>query len=134
MVATPGTKVEGTKIEMKSNRFNKGIFFILLLSIILNSAGQMLFKLSRVVHPQSSLLALFLDWQIWVGFILYALSTVVWLWVLSRVQLSYAYPVLALSYPIVVGLSVLLFSEHIQLIHWIGVGLIVCGVSLIPRT
>ena len=49
--------------------------------------------------------------ETWLGFMLYGLSGVCWLWVLSPAQLSFAYPVLALSFPIVVALSAVLFGE-----------------------
>ena len=107
---------------------------LLLATVILNSAGQLFFKATRTAHPNASLLSLFYHYETWAGLILYGLSAVCWLWVLSRAQLSYAYPVLALSFPIVVGLSVVIFSEAISPLRWIGVGVIVLGVSLIART
>ena len=107
---------------------------VLLVSVALNSVGQLFFKATRTAHPDDSLFSLFLYMETWAGFILYALSAICWLWVLSRAQLSYAYPVLALSFPIVVGLSAIFFSEVISPVRWIGVGAIVVGVSLIART
>ncbi len=71
---------------------------------------------------------------VWAGLILYGISAICWLWVLSRVQLSYAYPVLALSFPLVVGGSYLFFGEGVSLMRWGGVGVIMLGVSLLART
>jgi drug/metabolite transporter (DMT)-like permease len=105
-----------------------------LLSIALNAIGQILFKAGRVAQPDSSFLSLFVRGEIWGGFIMYALSGICWLWVLSRARLSVVYPLLSLSFPVVVGLSAVLFSESIPAIRWIGVGVIVSGVSLLPRT
>lgn len=107
---------------------------VLLVSVVLNSVGQLFFKATRTAHPTDSLFSLFFYVETWAGFILYALSALCWLWVLSRAQLSYAYPVLALSFPIVVGLSTIFFSEVISPVRWIGVIAIVVGVSLIART
>jgi multidrug transporter EmrE-like cation transporter len=107
---------------------------VLLFSIVFNAAGQVFWKSARLVQPDASLLELFLHYQTWVGFALYGLSALCWLWVLSRAQLSYAYPILALSYPIVVGLSALLFTEAVSILRWIGVAIIVIGVSLLART
>ena len=104
------------------------------LSILLNSTGQILFKAARAAQPDSSLLALFLHIETWGGLLIYGLSAVCWLWVLSRASLSFVYPILSLSFPIVVCLSVVFFSEPILPMRWAGVGVIVVGVSLLGRT
>lgn len=104
------------------------------LSIGFNAAGQLLFKAARVAAPDASLFSLFLRPEIWAGIIVYAASAVCWLWVLSRAHLSFAYPILSLTFPIVVALSSLLFSEPISPVRWVGVGAIVFGVSLLART
>ena len=106
----------------------------LLLSVVLNAAGQTFFKAARMSHPDASLFSLFMYGDTWAGFILYGLSAVCWLWVLSRAQLSFAYPLLSLSFPIVVALSAVYFTEIISPMRWIGVGVIVIGVSLLART
>lgn len=105
-----------------------------LLSVALNAAGQILFKAARVAEPDASLISLFLKPETWVGLVLYGLSAVSWLWVLSRAQLSFAYPILSLTYPIVVGLSAVVFGEAVSAVRWAGVGVIVVGVSLLART
>lgn len=123
---------------MKSETINPGAartaLLAVLLSVAFNATGQVFFKLARVDQPDAAILSLFFRPQIWIGLILYGLSSVVWLWVLSRAQLSYAYPILALSFPLVVGLSALIFGESISLVRWVGVGFIVLGVSLMART
>ncbi|MCA9971593.1 MAG: hypothetical protein KC425_15320 [Anaerolineales bacterium] len=107
---------------------------VLLISVALNAGGQLFFKSARVLQPDASLVQLFLHLPIWIGLVMYGLSAVSWLWVLARAQLSYAYPILSLSYPIVVGLSAVFFGETISLLRWIGVGFIILGVSLLART
>lgn len=109
-------------------------FLVLFLSVALNTAGQLLFKGARLAHPDASLVALLFQIETWAGLVTYGLSAVSWLWVLSRIQLSYAYPVLSLSFPLVVGLSAIFFSETISPLHWAGVVLILIGVSLLART
>ena len=115
----------------KSNTKAMGVLF---LSVFLNATGQVMFKAARTAFPDASLIEIFYHYQTWVGFIFYGLSAVCWLWVLSRAQLSFAYPVLALSFPIVVALSALLFGETITALRWMGVVIIVLGVSLLAKT
>jgi drug/metabolite transporter (DMT)-like permease len=119
---------------MVDTRSKKAALTMLLLSVVLNAAGQLMLKATRVDYPDASLIALFLHAKTWLALILYGLAALIWLWVLSRAQLSFAYPVLALSFPIVVALSAVLFSESISMTHWMGVGVIVFGVSLLART
>ncbi len=111
-----------------------GVLQLVLLCVALNAVAQILFKAARVAQPDASLLSLFYHVETWGGFIIYGLSAVCWLWVLSRAQLSIAYPLLALTFPIVVGLSAILFSESVSYMRWFGVGVVVIGVSLLPRT
>lgn len=66
-----------------------------------------------------------------IGGVLYAVSFVVWLHVLSKVKLSYAYPFISLSYVIVVILGFFILNEKISSTAWVGVLLVVIGVSLI---
>lgn len=104
------------------------------LCVTLNAVGQVLFKAARAADPNASLLSLFLHLETWGGFFVYGLSAICWLWVLSRADLSLAYPILSLTFPIVVGLSAIFFSELISPMRWAGVGMIVIGVSLLGRT
>ena len=106
----------------------------ILLSVVLNAAGQLLFKAARVAQPDASVLHLFVHPETWGALCIYALSAVCWLWVLARTPLSLAYPILSLTFPIVLGLSTFLFAEVISPMRWAGVGIIVIGVSLLARS
>jgi drug/metabolite transporter (DMT)-like permease len=108
--------------------------YAIVLSATFNASGQLLFKTARFTQPDAPLLAMFYHGETWAGFFAYGLSSITWLWVLARAQLSYAYPILALTFPIVVAMSAMLFGESISLMRWLGVGLILCGVSLLART
>jgi len=68
------------------------------------------------------------------GLGLYAVSAMVWLTVLSRVPLSFAYPIVALSYAIVPILAWLLLGETVPAPRWLGIATICLGVFLISRS
>src|SRR5437867_2155823 len=89
---------------------------------------------ARMAQPDASVPHLFLHPETWYGLCIYALSAVCWLWVLARAQLSLAYPILSLTFPIVLSLSAFFFAEVISPMRWAGVGIIVLGVSLLART
>jgi drug/metabolite transporter (DMT)-like permease len=105
-----------------------------LLSVVLNAGGQVLFKAAQSGPANGALAAIFLRPETWAGFVLYGLSSLIWLWVLSRAQLSLAYPILALSFPIVVALSAIFFGESVSAAHWSGVAIIIAGVALLARS
>jgi len=119
---------------MPGSNPKRTVLWGLLLVVALNATGQILFKAARAAHPDAPVFSLFSQLETWAAFIIYGLSAICWLWVLSRAQLSFAYPMLSLTFPIVVGLSALLFSESISLMRWAGVGVIALGVSLLART
>ena len=68
------------------------------------------------------------------GLVLFGLSAVVWLFALSRTQLSFAYPFAALSYVFIVAFSVFVLHEHVPPLRWAGVGLIVSGIVVVALT
>lgn len=68
------------------------------------------------------------------GFFFYFISSLFWMIVLSKVDLSVAYPLLSLGYVFVLCASWLLFHEPVTLIRWAGVIVIMTGVTLISQT
>jgi len=65
------------------------------------------------------------------GFILYGVSSLLWLMVLSKRDLSYAYPMIAAGYVLVVFLSWVFFKEEIPLLRIAGLVLICAGVVIV---
>ena len=119
---------------MQNPNPHRRVILGILLSVMLNTIGQLFFKAARTAQPDASILSLFFHFKTWAGFISYGMSAICWLWVLSRAQLSFAYPILSLTFPLIVGLSAIFFSEAISYTRWVGVGVIVVGVSLLART
>jgi len=68
------------------------------------------------------------------GLIMFFIGALSYLVVLSRVELSWAQPLAAMSYIFILGFSWLLFQEEVGLIKVFGVLTIVIGVILITRS
>ena len=68
---------------------------------------------------------------VFLGFCLYAMSAVLWVLVLNQVRLSFAYPMISLSYVLVVLLSAVILGERVPLVTVGGLVFICLGVSLI---
>lgn len=67
------------------------------------------------------------------GLALYAVSSCFWLVVISPGgwALSYAYPMIAISYVAVVLLSRLFFKEHVMPLQWVGILFMCTGLVLV---
>jgi multidrug transporter EmrE-like cation transporter len=68
------------------------------------------------------------------GLACYVFSVLVWLMVLSRVEVSFAYPLLSIGYVVTAFAGYLFFNENMGYIRWAGVLIICFGVYLITRT
>lgn len=69
-----------------------------------------------------------------IGLGCYVVSVVVWLLVLSRVDVSYAYPMLSVGYIVAALAGKAFFGEPVDLVRWMGIATICIGVYLITRT
>jgi multidrug transporter EmrE-like cation transporter len=68
------------------------------------------------------------------GLFCYVVSVAVWLLVLSRVEVSFAYPLLSLGYIVTALAGWRFFGENLSLCRWSGIIIICIGVWLITRT
>lgn len=113
----------------------------LALSIVLATTGQLLLKAGMAatgvevaLQPRAllSLIPTVLgSWRLVLGFLSFGTSSLFWLVALSRVPLSVAYPVVSLSYVIILGSSIVLLGERPTLTTWTGALLVMGGVALI---
>ncbi len=102
------------------------------------AAGQTLFKFSALgmgtkgASPASFLSLLAMP-VFWAALVLYGFATLLWIYILQQVPLSRAYPFAALGFVIVPVLSVLFFSERLNVTYALGALLIVAGVVVTAR-
>ena len=71
---------------------------------------------------------------VWGGLLLFGLSALVWLVVLSRASLSFAYPFAALTYVMILLFDHFVLEEQVPGLRWAGVAFIGTGIFLISRT
>jgi drug/metabolite transporter (DMT)-like permease len=116
------------------------VYSLLVVACVLTVAGEVLLKLgvARVgeqvgafsLDPQV-LLATFTEWRVILGFALVFGGALFWLGVISRVQLSFAYPLLALNYLILLVPARFILDEPITVTRIVGAAIIVVGVVVI---
>lgn len=71
---------------------------------------------------------------VWGGLFLFGASALVWLVVLSRASLSFAYPFAALTYVSILLFDHFVLNEQVPALRWAGVACIALGIFLISRT
>ncbi len=81
-----------------------------------------------------SLKAVAMTPYVWAGLALFGVSALVWLAVLSRASLSFAYPFAALTYVLILLFDHFVLDEPVTALRWGGVAFIVAGIFLISRT
>jgi drug/metabolite transporter (DMT)-like permease len=72
--------------------------------------------------------------SVWSGLLLFVASAAVWLIVLSRASLSYAYPFVSLTYALILLFDRFILGESVSPLRWAGVALIIAGIVAVSRT
>ena len=108
--------------------------FVLLIGIyvVLNSIAQILLKLGASATSSWTLLGLPINGRLMLGVGLFGLSFVIWIVILSRENLSYAFPfAVGLGYSTVVLLAVLVLREQVTTVQMVGIGVVLAGLTMI---
>ena len=112
---------------------------LLLVSVFFAVGGQLTLKaamdnvgrIGKTSQVGETLLRAMKEPLLWLGLALFGISALFWLIVLSRVRLSVAYPVVGISYILIVLLARFRLHEHVPTLRWIGVSVIALGIAII---
>jgi len=118
------------------------MIILILTSILLSTIGQILVKIGAVnltlnfsgSNLMPSILSILKNLPVMVGITSYGVSFLLWIKVLSKVELSYAYPMVSLGYVLVMIYSYFFLHENISLLRVCGVIFIIIGVVLVSRS
>ena len=121
---------------------NWQVIALILVSVTLSTVAQLLLKTgmsspavqAALASGPAGLLAALLNPWVLGGLGLYGLGALLWLLVLARADLSYAYPFVGLGFVLTLLFSVLVLGEVASLPRVLGTALVVAGVVLISRT
>jgi multidrug transporter EmrE-like cation transporter len=118
-------------------------FALVLTGVLLNAVAQLALKASVsdtgiISLDMQSLLSsagsLATNLWLWLGLICYAISVVVWILALSRVDVSIAYPMLSIGYIVNAFAAWHLFDEPMNIAKVVGIGIIIVGVYILARS
>lgn len=111
-------------------------YILMLCNILLLAGGQFLWKIGMTkigTWTPGTILDVIRSPYIIGGGIVYVLATVLWLFILTRMPLSIAYPFQSLAYVIGIFLGFSVFNETVTPTQWLGAAIMVFGVYLIAR-
>ena len=131
--------------ERYDKTFSGGTMFVLpslLIAVSISVVGQLIVKrglnqLGDLEFSKGLIYAfsrILFSYHVILGTLIYFVAIFPWLYAIAKVDLSYAYPFLALSYVEVIFLSWLFLGESIPPLRWMGVLVICCGVFLIAKS
>jgi multidrug transporter EmrE-like cation transporter len=116
---------------------------LVLTGVLLNAVAQLLLKAGsgalagielRAANAFAIAGRLVLNPPIIAGLVCYAVSVVVWILALSRVEVSVAYPMLSVGYVVNALAAWWLFGENLSAARVAGIGIILVGVWLVARS
>jgi uncharacterized membrane protein len=106
------------------------IILLTALSAFVGSIGQLEFK-RGADNLQFDIRLLLTNYHLILGVVVYAVSTVLYIYALNKEQLSILYPIIATSYIWTTIFSKIFLKETVGLTSWVGVFFILLGVTLI---
>lgn len=115
---------------------------LILVSVLLNCLAQILMRKGMLVNGEiseiskmiSSIPVMLTNLYLWGAMICYAISILVWMVVLSKVEVSYAYPFLSIGYILSAVIGYFWLAEQISPVRIAGILVICLGVVLISRS
>lgn len=102
----------------------------MILKVGMNQVGEIKFGDGFV----AGLIRMFSNPYVLGGLAFFAANAFLWLIVLSREKLSFAYPMVAFAYIVTILLSKYVLHEQIPLLRWTGLGAIIIGILMIAKS
>lgn len=120
-----------------------GLVFLIVTAVLMSAVGQTALK---VAVEKSSLkeaiaaglapaaMAAFASPYLWGALVIYGISIILWLWVLSETELSLAYPFVSLGFVVTMLFAAGFLNENVTPLRIAGTLLIVAGCVLVARS
>ena len=106
------------------------IILLTALSAFIGSIGQLEFK-RGATDLQFDIKMLLTNYHLIIGIAIYSVSTVIYVYALSKGQLSVLYPIIATSYIWTSIFAKIFLNEPVGTTSWIGIFFILLGIALI---
>ena len=135
------------ELEAPDAKKGRGVLIgLILISVVLAAVAQLTLKHGvnqitdqgtvplNLSQPLDMIRRVATNWSAMGGLAIFVLSAAVWLVVLSRVSLSFAYPFASLTYVLILVFDRFVLDQPISGLRYAGVALIIVGLILVSRT
>ncbi len=100
----------------------------LLLKYSINSLDLHVNSIKKVLHLVAQLLK---TPRVLIGFVFSVISLIMWLFVLTKADLNFAFSIDSMRYILIALASVLFLKEKIKFTRWMGIFAVICGIALV---
>lgn len=116
------------------------IIFLIFLTDLCDTASQLLLKsvinsldlhINTVRKVIGLMIQLIIAPRVLAGFVFSVLSLLIWLFVLTKSDLNFAFSMDSMRYILIALASVFVLKEKISLIRWLGIFAVVCGILIV---
>jgi len=128
---------------MKKGGLTLAIFLLIIMTDVGESIAELFMKKGLIATGISAvsmdnirafITANVQSYFIWAGVFIYILSFLIWIIILSRIELSVAFPIGSTSYIFVPILSIIFLNERIGVLRWVGILFIVAGIHFVSKS
>lgn len=119
------------------------VFFLIVLTDVFESIAELFFKKAALATNINNitlsnafefLLKIVSVPPLWLGALFYLGNFIIWIIVLTRIDLSVAFPIGSTTYIIVPILSMIFLHEKVCSIRWIGITFIIIGIYFVSKS
>lgn len=130
-------------MQKNKGRLTLTVFILIILTDVIESFAELFWKKGTLATGITNvtldnfvefLARLASGFGLWLGLACYIINFFLWIAVLSKVDLSVAFPTGSTSYIIVALLSIAFLGEHVSLARWAGIIFIIIGIYYISRS
>ena len=108
---------------------------LIFLGIALSSIGAIILKYGAIeIEYNRPIFQIFIqiifNWKIIIGLLFYFVPALIWIILLKKIELSFLQPFFSLAYVLTPILAMVFLGESIPILRWIGISIIVLGLSI----
>jgi len=116
------------------------IIFLIFITDICDTISQLLLKssinsLDLHINTVKKVIRLVINLartpRVLIGFVFSTVSFCIWLFVLTKSDLNFAFSMDSMRYVLIALASVLILKEKINTVRWLGIFAVVCGIMLV---
>lgn len=128
---------------MKYKHLTLKIFTLIIINDLAEAVAQLLMKKGAIKSGISTItFSNFFEfaarnassWMVWLGVTISILNFFVWIIILYRADLSIASPLGSTLYVFVPLLAIFFLNEHVGVLRWLGIIIIIAGINLVAKS